>query len=312
MPRAPTDLRRTGLAMLIAARSSIVLLLILLNGFFAMAEIALVSARPARLKALGGGRAASAPRPRSSCAPTRRACSATVQIGITVIAVLSGHLWPGDLGRTPAIGSSPVIPGFIGRYAHAISMAVVVIGISYFSLILGELVPKRHRARRIPSAIAAAFAPLMRGMARARHADRVVSQRVDRSDPAPHCRCAASRGAGDRRGDRLHAARGGRGRPHPAGRDRDRRDGAAARRPPGQRGDDAAHPDRISRSRRSRRRRTGGRSAQRPHSRFPVVQGGTHSSSASCRSRICSPLRWPGCRSICARRCARRCFCRTR
>jgi putative hemolysin len=55
--------------------------------------------------------------------------------------------------------------GFVARYAHAISMAVVVIGISYFSLILGELVPKRF-ALVHPERIAAALGRTMRAIAR--------------------------------------------------------------------------------------------------------------------------------------------------
>jgi putative hemolysin len=57
-------------------------------------------------------------------------------------------------------------PGFLGNYAHPISMAIVVIGISYFSLILGELVPKRI-ALLFPERIAAALARVMRLIARA-------------------------------------------------------------------------------------------------------------------------------------------------
>ena len=76
---------------------SIVLLLILLNGFFAMAEIALVSARPARLQPLAaqGSRGAEAALELKSD-PSR--LLATVQIGITVIAVLSGTIGEATLG----------------------------------------------------------------------------------------------------------------------------------------------------------------------------------------------------------------------
>ena len=89
---------------------TIVLLLILLNGFFAMAEIALVSARTARLKALAESRQ---PRRRAALElksdPSR--LLATVQIGITVIAVLSGTFGQATLGRTDA-DLSAGIPGF--------------------------------------------------------------------------------------------------------------------------------------------------------------------------------------------------------
>jgi putative hemolysin len=142
---------------------SIVLLLILVNGFFAMAEIALVSARPARLKPLaaeGNPGAEAALELKSD--PSR--LLATVQIGITIIAVLSGTFGQATLGERLQEYLEEG-GGFIARYAHVISMAVVVIGISYFSLILGELVPKRI-ALAHPERIAAALARMMRGMAR--------------------------------------------------------------------------------------------------------------------------------------------------
>ncbi|HEX3864463.1 MAG TPA: hemolysin family protein [Stellaceae bacterium] len=142
---------------------AIVLLLILVNGLFAMAEIALVSARPARLQPLAGegSRGAEAALELKSD-PSR--LLATVQIGITIIAVLSGTFGQATLGETLQ-ESLAEQGGVIGSYAHIISMAVVVIGISYFSLILGELVPKRI-ALSHPERIAASVARMMRGMAR--------------------------------------------------------------------------------------------------------------------------------------------------
>ena len=138
---------------------TVVFLLIVLNGFFAMAEIALVSARTARLKALAeinnsGAQAAL----ELKADPSR--LLATVQIGITVIAVLSGTFGQATLGeRLQAILEQ--YPGLIARYAHAISMAIVVLGISYLSLIIGELVPKRI-ALSHAEPIAAALARTMR------------------------------------------------------------------------------------------------------------------------------------------------------
>jgi putative hemolysin len=142
---------------------SIILLLILVNGFFSMAEIALISARPARLQPLAaeGNRGAEAALELKGD-PSR--LLATVQIGITIIAVLSGTFGQATFGESLQdylAGHG----GFLGHYAHLISMAVVVIVISYFSLILGELVPKRI-ALTHPEPIAAALARLMRGLAR--------------------------------------------------------------------------------------------------------------------------------------------------
>ena len=139
------------------------LLLILLNGFFAMAELALVSARKARLQTLAeNGRGGAQAAIELKADPSR--LLSTVQIGITLIAVLSGTFGQATLGdrlQEALAGSS----GIVARYAHLISMAVVVLGISYFSLILGELVPKRI-ALVHPERIAAALARIMRALAR--------------------------------------------------------------------------------------------------------------------------------------------------
>jgi len=142
---------------------SIVLLLIIVNSVFAMAEIALVSARKARLVPLAeaGNRGAQAAL-ELKADPSR--LLSTVQIGVTLIAVLSGTFGEATLGDQleRQLGS---YAGFAARYAHVISMAAVVIGIAYFSLILGELVPKRI-ALLHPERIAAALARFMRAIAR--------------------------------------------------------------------------------------------------------------------------------------------------
>ena len=142
----------------------LVLLLILLNGFFAMAEIALVSARPARLQPLAAQGSAGAEAALELKGDPSRLL-ATVQIGITVIAVLSGTLGEASLGNALQDYLAEQ-GGFLADYAHVISMAAVVIVISYLSLIFGELVPKRI-ALIHPERIAASLARFMRGMARA-------------------------------------------------------------------------------------------------------------------------------------------------
>src|SRR5437588_7928052 len=142
---------------------SIFLMLIIVNSVFAMAEIALVSARKARLVpvAEAGNRGAQAAI-ELKADPSR--LLSTVQIGVTLIAVLSGTFGQATLGERleRELGGHS---GLIAEYAHVVSMAVVVIGISYFSLILGELVPKRI-AMIHPEGIAAALARFMRGLAR--------------------------------------------------------------------------------------------------------------------------------------------------
>ncbi len=126
---------------MLALQLSIIFLLIVLNGFFAMAEFALVAAREARLKPFAESGSHGAQTAIELKRDPGRMLS-TVQIGITLIAVLSGTFGQATLGddlESALLGYH----GFIARYAHAFSMAAVVIGISYFSLILGELVPKR-------------------------------------------------------------------------------------------------------------------------------------------------------------------------
>jgi len=152
-----------GTNAMLALQLTIVFLLILLNGFFAMAEIALVSARTARLKAL-----VEADNPGAGAAlelksdPSR--LLATVQIGITVIAVLSGTFGQATLGERLQMVLEGY-PRFAARYAHAISMVLVVLGISYLSLIIGELVPKRV-ALSHAEGIAAALSRTMRILSR--------------------------------------------------------------------------------------------------------------------------------------------------
>ena len=142
---------------------SIILLLIVANGLFAMAEIALVASRKARLQPLAEEGNPGAHAALELKADPSRLLS-TVQIGVTVIAIFSGTFGEATLGDTlqRALES---YQGFVARYAHVVSMALVVIGISYFSLILGELVPKRI-ALVHPERIAAALARTMRAMAR--------------------------------------------------------------------------------------------------------------------------------------------------
>src|SRR6516164_8639406 len=143
---------------------SIILLLIVVNGFFAMAEIALVASRKARLQPLAElGNPGAHVALELKADPSR--LLSTVQIGVTVIAILSGTFGEATLGDTLE-QQLRSYEGFLARYAHVVSMAVVVIGISYFSLILGELVPKRI-ALIHPERIAAALARIMRALARA-------------------------------------------------------------------------------------------------------------------------------------------------
>jgi len=142
---------------------AIIFLLILVNGFFAMAEMAVVSARKARLQhAAELGRAGAQVALELKRDPGR--FLSTVQIGITVIAVLASVLGGATLAEALAHFLAAHLPQGLTAYASSISFILVVVVISYLTLILGELVPKRIALGR-PEAIAASLAPVLRLMA---------------------------------------------------------------------------------------------------------------------------------------------------
>src|SRR5579864_266235 len=149
---------------MLSLQLAFVLLLILLNGLFAMAEAAMLASRQARLQhAANGGHGGARVALELAREPGR--FLSTVQIGITVISVLASAYGSVTLGDRLA-SELERVPGLVGEYAHAISIAIVVVGISYVSLVLGELVPKRIAISR-PEAIAAGFARFIRAFAAA-------------------------------------------------------------------------------------------------------------------------------------------------
>lgn len=118
----------------------IVLLLIIANGVFAMSEAAMISARKARLQERAEeGDASAEAALKLSQEPT--AFLSTVQIGITLIGILSGAVGGTALARylTPILQSVPAL----APYAEALSLTLVVLLITYLSLVIGELVPKQ-------------------------------------------------------------------------------------------------------------------------------------------------------------------------
>jgi putative hemolysin len=149
--------------MMLTLQIAILLLLVLLNAVFTMAEMALVSARKTRLQNLAE-RGHEGARIALDLKRDPSRFLSTMQIGITVIAILAGSFGGATLGESLATYLE-TMPGLIGRYAHAISIGGVVIAISYFSLIIGELVPKRIALSR-PELIAATMARLMRGFSK--------------------------------------------------------------------------------------------------------------------------------------------------
>ncbi|MDW6022368.1 hemolysin family protein [Mesorhizobium sp. BAC0120] len=140
----------------------IVVLLIVLNGLLAMSELAVVSSRPARLKAMIDRNVRGARRALDLSSDPGRFLS-TVQMGITLVGVLSGAFSGATLGdRLSRLLAASGVPA---QFADAAGVGIVVAVITYFSLIVGELVPKQI-ALRNPEAIAARAAPFMAVLAR--------------------------------------------------------------------------------------------------------------------------------------------------
>ncbi|MDO8926501.1 MAG: hemolysin family protein [Sideroxyarcus sp.] len=118
----------------------LLLFLILLNGFLAMSEIAVVSARKARLQKLADE---DSPGAQSALALSNEPSTflSTVQVGITSVGILSGAI-----GETALADPLTVwVAGFplLEPYARGIAMTLVVAGLTYFSVVIGELVPKQ-------------------------------------------------------------------------------------------------------------------------------------------------------------------------
>jgi putative hemolysin len=135
----------------------IVVALVLVNGFLSMSELAVVSARPARLKLLAG-RGDTGAATAMLLAEDPGKFISSVQTGITLVGVLSGAFSGATIGqRLAAVLAANGVPS---SFADALGVGVVVVAITYTSLVIGELVPKQL-ALRHPEQIAARVAPVM-------------------------------------------------------------------------------------------------------------------------------------------------------
>ncbi len=143
----------------------IILGLILLNGIFSMAEIALVSARKARLEAQASRGDARA-REALDLANHPDTFLSTIQIGITLIGILTG-IYSGEALTSDVATFFSEIP-LLAPYSKGLATAVVVVTITYFSLVLGELLPKRL-GLSTPEKIAKLVARPMRVLSRITH-----------------------------------------------------------------------------------------------------------------------------------------------
>ena len=118
--------------------------LIVLNGLFAMSELAIVSAKPARLKAAAdkGSKAATAA---LALQGDPGKFLSTVQAGITIVAIVSGAYSGSSLGGPAAERLAAL--GVPAEYAEEAGFALVIVLTTYFSLVIGELVPKQVALR---------------------------------------------------------------------------------------------------------------------------------------------------------------------
>jgi putative hemolysin len=140
----------------------IILGLILLNGVFAMSELAVVSSKRMRLEKLSENGS------RGACTALQLVDSpnrflSTVQVGITLIGIFNGAFGEASLAEklTPTLADIPVV----ASYAREIALAIVVISITFASIVLGELVPKRI-AMQHPESVASLIAAPMHILSR--------------------------------------------------------------------------------------------------------------------------------------------------
>src|SRR5215475_15952063 len=130
-----------------------ILLLIILNGIFVMAEMAVVSSRKSRLQQMANEGSGSA-RTALDLATNPDRFLATTQIGITLIAILTGALGERTLTDRLSLRLQQ-FPRLTG-YSRGLAFGIVVIAITYISLVFGELLPKRlalYNPERIASSL---------------------------------------------------------------------------------------------------------------------------------------------------------------
>src|SRR5690242_18410461 len=130
----------------------LIFLLIAINGVFVMAEMAVVSSRRPRLQQLANEGSRSAQSALSLAADPDRFL-ATTQIGITLIAILTGAY--GERTLTARFSMQLAEIPRLAPYAESLAFGIVVVAITYMSLVIGELLPKRlalHNPERIATA----------------------------------------------------------------------------------------------------------------------------------------------------------------
>ncbi len=141
---------------------ALILVLLLCNGLFAMTEIAIVSSRRGILQARAEGGNKGAARALKLAESPNRFLS-TVQIGITLVGIFAGAYGGASLSARLAEVLRPL--GFLGAFVEEVSFAVVIGMMTYLSLVIGELVPKRL-AMKYPEGIASMMSGPMSGLSR--------------------------------------------------------------------------------------------------------------------------------------------------
>lgn len=142
----------------------VIILLILLNGYFAMSEMAVVSSRRARLQQLAEEKRSKGARAALALADDPGNFLSTVQVGITLVGIVAGAYGGSTLAeRLGRVLDAEV--AWIAPYGQQVAFALVVAAITYLSLIVGELVPKRMalvNAERIAANVAGPMSTLSR------------------------------------------------------------------------------------------------------------------------------------------------------
>lgn len=138
----------------IGIRILIIFLLILMSGFFSMSEAAIFAARKSRLQHRANEGDVRAQRAIDLSGKPNRFLP-TVTLGITLVGILSGAIGGAPIADALAVQLDR-IPALV-RYSHSIALAVVVVLMTFITMLLGELVPKRlalYNAEKIASGIA--------------------------------------------------------------------------------------------------------------------------------------------------------------
>src|SRR5690348_100632 len=140
----------------------LILALIALNGVLAMSELAIVSSREARLKAMAKSGSVGARCALDLASDPGRFLS-TVQSGITLISVINGAFSGASLGEP--VAERLELAGLSHGSAHTLGYGLVVVAITYVSLVIGEIVPKQI-ALRSPETLAAVLSRPMRWLSK--------------------------------------------------------------------------------------------------------------------------------------------------